>query len=492
MDIQRNINVLVDLERRFDVEQLRFADAHVWPVLRNELNSLMVAGEAKRKIRSRSRMLSNLTPKGLWGDLRAWRNRRRLAADLKRLARDGADKVWVVNNPVHSEQIGQAWFDRYTDPLLELLGSDGVKVELKKTQLAPRSIDSISVDLAYAIDKNVLNFNEQDKIAGLDEVLEAFSQLSAIKAPDQQSVMSWMTTLNIKALVLQKALEVAKPPAVFVVCYYANNHRPVMLACRRLGIPVIDIQHGKQGSINKSYSHFTKIPDAGWDSLPDCFWVWGKQSRDDILRHRQPGTAHHIPVIGGNAWMSLWKSGRAFELKQQHQKFLDSLAVYEKTILISLQPIAEPLPEHVLDAMRASPTGWHWLVRMHPNMKAEADSIRARLEQVAPGRFELDFSATVPLYALLRVCSHHLTGWSSVAYEALAFDVPTTIFHTTGAEMYKEDIAGGVFKYADTPDAMLAALSDDNRAERDEPYIIADLDHVSVTLKNLINGYIPQ
>jgi hypothetical protein len=94
----------------------------------------------------------------------------------------------------------------------------------------------------------------------------------------------------------------------------------------------------------------------------------------------------------------------------------------------------------------------------------------------------------MPLYALLRHADHHVTGWSSVAYEALSFGVPTTLIHPTARQLYPDYIAHGHFRYAAEGEALCRSIETAERpaTEEENPYIVSDLGFVRASLDALL------
>jgi CDP-glycerol glycerophosphotransferase (TagB/SpsB family) len=119
-----------------------------------------------------------------------------------------------------------------------------------------------------------------------------------------------------------------------------------------------------------------------------------------------------------------------------------------------------PLPEHVFLAIKQSPSDWLWLVRLHP-VGCDDDKknqLRAVMQQYGISNFEIDHAVSSSLYDLLKRADHHVTLCSSVYYEALVFNVPTTIAHSHGLLCYEDEFKKGVLEYADTSEELLASV----------------------------------
>jgi len=128
-------------------------------------------------------------------------------------------------------------------------------------------------------------------------------------------------------------------------------------------------------------------------------------------------------------------------------------------VLVSLQPLDEPLPGLLREAIARAPRDWLWLVRAHPHQRPGLARLRQRLSPLGEERVEIEEASRRPLFALLAASDHHVTCWSSVVYEALAFDVPSTVIDPAARALYARELAEGSFRAADDAPALLASIA---------------------------------
>jgi ubiquinone/menaquinone biosynthesis C-methylase UbiE len=293
----------------------------------------------------------------------------------------------------------------------------------------------------------------------------------------------------------EEIFKAIRPKVIFFVCYYYVMAMAIIKACKKLGIVSVDIQHGKQGKYHGMYSYWTRIPSQGYELLPDFFWCWGDESKINIEKSRRSTGSNHIPIVGGNRWLASWIDGKAGIFENNISKeFYTILNNKKKKILISLQPFDEqiPLPEHVIEAMRNSPTDWLWLLRLHPSRRQDEGRINSLLTQKGIQNFEIHHSTVCPLYSLLKIADHHITYYSSVCYEALSFGVPTTIIDPSGLTLYEEYITKGIFNYADTIDTLVGAIEktiEDKQLIEKIPYIETKKNVAEKALKIIVNKH---
>jgi hypothetical protein len=195
-------------------------------------------------------------------------------------------------------------------------------------------------------------------------------------------------------------------------------------------------------------------------------------------------TKKHRPVVGGNVWLAEWKQG-LHGGDDAARALAERSSDASRRLIVCLQPIADPVPPALREAMEKSPGDWVWWIRLHRKQLAQREEIR-RLIAATGARFEIDEPTALPLYPLIMASDCHLTGWSTVAFEAEAYGVPTVLFHPMAASIFESEIAEGRFLLARNGDGVLAAVAA-ARAGRKylAPYIVTDLDAAGTLIKQL-------
>lgn len=100
-------------------------------------------------------------------------------------------------------------------------------------------------------------------------------------------------------------------------------------------------------------------------------------------------------------------------------------------------------------------------------------------------------SRQLPLYLLLKNIDLNLTGFSTVAFEAALFNVPTVFFHKNAKDGFKGQIDRSLFFYAENHEDMLESIhtifSKDTGGCTKSTYIDTDPQtHISC-IKKMIN-----
>ncbi|MEA3494748.1 MAG: hypothetical protein U9R42_01805, partial [Bacteroidota bacterium] len=200
---------------------------------------------------------------------------------------------------------------------------------------------------------------------------------------------------------------------VFFIVSFSDIIFPAILACKKLGIESVELQHGSW-SLNVRYNNF---PDDGYKLLPSIFWLWGKANESvfaNVVKSK-----NHRTVVGGNPWVSEWLKDDS-EIYDIVERNLTEKVFKEGQInvLVSLQPEPDPLPTHLLEAVEKSPENIHWFFRLHPLMLDRKEEVFERVKKIPNSNVVLYYASKLPLFFILKNTDMHVTMWSSVVYEA--------------------------------------------------------------------------
>jgi hypothetical protein len=200
------------------------------------------------------------------------------------------------------------------------------------------------------------------------------------------------------------------------------------------------------------YNQWTMAPPQGYGLLPDYFFCWGSPEKKFQESTLPAMRLRPFSIVSGNPWIGLWRQPGLITLSEQLEAFCRTLNK-QPTVLVGLQPVEPLIPQSLPGAMRRTPD-IKWLLRLHPHQRYRLPEVTAYLNGGGVRNFEVELATISPLYALMRESDRLLTPWSSVASEALAFDLPVTIIAPNGYDVYKDEIDAGVMGYALTADAI--------------------------------------
>ena len=244
------------------------------------------------------------------------------------------------------------------------------------------------------------------------------------------------------------------------------NEFALNLACRELGIPSVEIQHGVQGELHFGYGRWQNVPETGYEMLPRFFWCWDEESAAAINQWALPQAPHaHQAIVGGNVGLDLWlKDKTAWNDFYDHRMSeLKRVRSAKRYILVTLQSpemiydSGELISEFILESMKKSPSDWCWWVRLRPIMMKSKGALKRLLEAHNIKNYELEYSSGFPLPALLKHVDVHVTHSSSTVLDAEMFGVPSVVWSPWSEELYQKQVLAGIAKPAyNAPDFLRA------------------------------------
>ncbi len=443
------------LEQRFPVAEWSARGVRIWPLARAALSGRSFSGyvEARKhgpKPRyERGRALLEMAGTKLRSRGADLRDRSHRAS-----TREHHDVVILgVTEAVGRVWVETGWYDRLSDPFRELLAKRGLTSlhlapgrQFRVPRQYPCRYVQPALDLASLRtlrppwppgDLHLPGFDQLESTArreGLDTTdisLPLFSR---------QIRLLWGTAEAYEALLLR-----AEAKAAFVVSYGLSS-MAFNLACARLGIPSIEIQHGVQGPLHWAYSRWSALPPGGYDLLPESYWVWGSEEAAVIEDWAEPAFPRHRAVPGGNLWLDSWRQGSSAAVKgaDEEVRAAKERSPGDRHVLIPLHRAlaGRSSLEPFVAAIAARPS-WRWWIRSHPGMSSgEVTRAKRILSEVPGARVELE-SSELPLYAVLRHVDAVATMASSVVIEAAAMGVPSAITDADLGEQYAGEISAG-------------------------------------------------
>ena len=439
------LNELLDIERRYDIAQWRIDGVHVWPLVRvwlftDTMNRELLQDEAPSsaaQFRIRARRLIQAR----WRVASASWQDRRANAQL-----DCAVEAVFYSDGVNFVRVGGLWYDKLFDPIIGWLRRHGGKhLMLTPMEQAYHPRASASRFVQPRLDAIKLLASLKSGVAG-EVNLPGFDAAMAGRSMTRPRLLRLWNRLLALSEYFGSVLKRARPARAFVNTYYSIEGMAFVLACRRCGVPVADVQHGIQGDYHAAYGQWLNIPAAGYDLLPDEFWVWGDDERRAIDCWRPRGSRIHAPVVAGNAWLELWRGApEPFVALALHQAHLLRRVGARCCVLVTLQwGLQEEETLNLLRAIGKTPADFQWWLRLHPLVAQERGPLRAMVKRCGLSGVEIDGPTDLPLHALLRVADVHVTHGSSAVIEAAEFGVPSVVCSDYGVEYFAAQIAAGL------------------------------------------------
>ena len=448
----RYLSLVAEIERQFPVADWRSGDVEIWPLARMDLYLDMLqasVGESGPEpalpapLRALARAAA--TPA-----LNLWRSRYDLAHWL---ARPRAAHAVLLGDGVSLDRIDGAWRDRYGEPLIAALEEQGLATFLMQSGDLSRlpwqrpTFAASLIGAPAALAGFVSTIPAQ--LPGHDGVRQ-FLDEQGVQAPsiDRARLVRRASIVFATASRFERLLRIVKPTLAFVVTFYAGLGAAYLLACRRLGILSVDLQHCPQEGAHKAYG-WHALPERGYGVLPAVFWSWTTTDAAYVRRWTDTlALPWHRSVHGGHTQLAPFLDDADPRTRAWDSTF-DAVAggaVFEREILITLQPVSGFRAQwrDLAAQIKASPARWRWWIRRHPSARAYQDAEYAELVSLRMPNVMVDQALLLPLPALLRRMSVLVSRFSGASAEAAAFGVPALFLSDEARGQFSGLIAQGL------------------------------------------------
>jgi hypothetical protein len=424
---QRYLDLLDEIEARFDVAGWRCGDVDLWPPARIDLFLDLFRASGAETERPAPPLLQRIGG-GLAAPLtNAWKSRGDLEHWLAWPRR--ADAI-VLGDGVTLDRTGGAWRDRYGEPVMAALDRQGRSTFLMQPGGLKR--------LPWARPTFAAN-----TIAVRGALGAALGPKTPVDLPDHAAVLEFLQregaappsltaarlskrgrTIAAAASAFQHVLRVVQPRLAFAVTSYAGLGHAFALACRREGLLSIDLQHCPHGGAPRAY-RWAGLPERGYSTLPAVFWTW---TPEEAAKIGAWGSPWHVPVHGGHSHLADYLDSTDAVVLRADERFaaVGDGAAFEREILVALQPIGgrRIVWEALAGQIAAAPRSWRWWIRRHPSSTAFQDAEYQSVLALRGPNVVVEAASELPLPALLRRMSVVVSLASGASTEAAAFGVP--------------------------------------------------------------------
>ena len=469
------MNLINDVELRFPVDQWKVGGLKVWPLLRFEIyfrnaDHFNVRGLNTAPALARRLKFGRDMARYCWAYLRDCARNRRPAGPI--------EAVFLSKGDTYTK-LGQRWFDNFCDPFVDILEREQVSHFLMTPATGyyvPRWSPSMFIQphlhLASARSRWLSNHHATrgEQLPEYDQFIADLERLDGVVAPDLALLRRQTAAIESHASFFTKLFGKLNPVVGFQACYYLNQGLGFNLACRRWGIPSVDIQHGLQGEFHFAYARWNRVPAEGYALLPSVFWCWSDWEADTI-RQWCGRDERHRPVVGGNLLLQYWRERTTSLVDRFHTRIeqLKQASGRSRHVLFTVRGNEDPemlavMWKVILDTVDTH----HWWIRVHPLMLEQLPAWERICHQHRLQNVNLIDASELPLYALLAHVDMHLTARSTTVVEAQAFGVPSVLIDSEGAQVFADQVASGWATPAYTYDAILAAAGN-NRANHAHP-----------------------
>lgn len=435
MDFKRRkevIDILNYLEENFRVENWRIEGLHVWPILK----MILFFGEADKPTTGveKIKQASGYEKIGRIG-----KNVRRIFESAVSIVRMKLRKRDFLFSGAFSHRVlyDGKYINRFFDPMAGYLRHQNRSaIIMDYHSQRPFSDSYVRLDVIAPMFKTPFRLGDDSSTAGefselMDEIALQFGISKVALVQLLRTVIK--STLQWKRLFLWVFKRV-KPQYCFGLCYYSAEMWGMNAAARELGIISVDMQHGTQGQLHAGYS-FSRLPERGYNVLPDEFWCWDEGSYQHIQSWAKD--SRHKARLSGNPWNKfLSDKGRPQE------------GVFPKDkpmILYTHQPLKPLFNDYMLEVIKETQNEYSWWIRLHPRTteQEKREIIKLLDHHGIRKAVEMEKAAGIPLPVLFSASSLHISKFSGSIIEAAAVGKFSVILEEIGISTFKDIINEG-------------------------------------------------
>jgi hypothetical protein len=452
------------LERRFPVAAWKAGDIDLWPSYRfrlygNAMNALFSnapAGGPARRIGALLKRVSRAVfrvPIAMVRDSGA--NQRLQRGTTAIFFSDGASFV----------HLDEAWVDRVMDPVIEALAERGRR-SYKLTPLAeahvPRRVPSRfvqpSIDRIKMLASGSSVCIETPEFTAFHSA--AIELLGESALPSREWLHIEAARLSALAKWFGEIIRRSGASHAFVNTYYSLEGLAFTLAARRAGARTVDLQHGIQGPHHVAYARWASVPQSGFSTVPDEFWVWGDVEARAIESWRADRETH-VPRITGNFWLQRWRDGSNPEVAKYlllARSMCSDVPGVRHVLACLTNGVPDEENNRLVRAARLCGESVRWWWRLHPTQAHRRAEFARLVESEGLDGSQVGLATDLPLFSLMPLADVLVAHSSTVIAEATEFGLRSVITSDYGVELHAALVEKGLAVPATSIEGIAAAV----------------------------------
>ncbi len=441
---------LVEGASALPIDEMVYRGVNVWPFVRTEL-AFRLHGGATAALSARLSLRSRVN------------KRLRAVSERVELHRAPASRTVLLTPANRVVRLQRGSYHALAHPLHDAMQSlgEGLRVwTLGPGRLHAPFASSVDRALSVAMAGSGARFT----VTPEPSWYEQFRRWAAERlgqASEWRATAGKLDRMLRAASFFEGTLRRARARALMVDCWYGGRQIGAIVAARRLGLTVVDVQHGLQGA-----GHFGYVGALSGHSLapePDRFWVWGSGDRSLLLASNPALDPGCVDVVG-NLWLNEFRAEQG-SMRREVAAARAALSASQvglvpsgSVVLVTLQKGIE-YRSWLLPLLSLLPRETTVLVRLHRQMAEVPSELEQELRLLA-SNVSVVAASELPLYALFGIATWHVTGFSTCAIEALAFGVSSLLTHPSGEEAFAEYLQAGVMQRASSAREIAGRLSE--------------------------------
>lgn len=424
---EKCISIVTKIESEFDVNSLTCNEILLWPLVRLELVNIIMNG-VKTPLAPKIHSISGLEEKnGL--NYKAFN---KYLQNMKPM-NEGLDFLLISNeNSTNEITIGKKSYMKFIDSFYDIYSNyftiEHITIKNnKKTFQHDTHVQYIDFLNEVVRIESLLFFAK--KKYNIENIEKLIPYLKESGIDLNQSYIEYRVSQLFSFINCFKSiLEIFKPKAIPLVCFYSIYHMAICHAAKELEIDTLELQHGVQNDFHYMYTHWTIVPKVGYSLIPNYFMMWDDISKNRIEKWSKK-TCYHRAIIFGNVFLyNLKNIPKQTQLINQHYpkdhiNILVTLQV-EKYYNRSLTKVINKLTE--IDGKKIV---WHF--KNHPIFEKDLFVKKIKPKVSKNILFEYEYTNQHTIYDILDHIDINITAFSSTAKELKQLSLVPTIFTST-------------------------------------------------------------
>ncbi|MFU7708947.1 hypothetical protein [Aeromonas veronii] len=270
------------------------------------------------------------------------------------------------------------------------------------------------------IDKYLRTNYTENNIAGLRELFNFIKKKGYICPFTYDYVDGWIKSIFIRSDVFLDMFKQFKPRLVFLTSFYSSERMAAVLACKKLGVKTIEIQHGILGP------NFYNLPisKVEMELIPDLFWLWGDDAKLYMERHCNSNL-----IVGGK--LDLFDKLKS---KCKSGEPRDILIIEQYTHSHTMDMVRKAVSYAELHNIKI-------LLRLHPRSQHLISNYREAFPDY--DNFEVERPTLLPLYQIMNEVKIVIVESSTVAHEAVFFGKSVVVYGNNARKFFSKYIQNG-------------------------------------------------
>lgn len=431
------MNFLIYLEKKYPVEEWKVNEVCVWPYLRNKLYFLLnLEIEKEKRIKNYQRINARVNKKfnKYYKLVTSFVKFNYFFFFLKK------KKFLFFEASTHRILFRDVTYNKFYDTIINECNLEKESYIFNYLNEGKKKFESRNI--RYNIFEQLEYYNNYKKFFKTKRTEEAFRSFDSffdefkrynfsnnfLNSFSEKGVKNSVFSIYQKSLFFDKIFKKMQPKEIFILCYYNNlNTYAIVLAAERMGIKLIEMQHGPQTNIQSSYSNWTKVTENNFKMLPRSYWNWDYESKKVIDKWSNNLTNFNA-FVGGNAWVDYWNyNSHKFKFK------------FNNYILYTLQSLSLDLlfPESIIKLIKDGK--YLWMIRLHPRQLAEKNNIVNFLKNKnIIENINIEEATSFPLPLLLKKCIVNVTHYSGTVNEAVMMNKTSILLDKLGVSCFEE------------------------------------------------------